>query len=142
MSQEMERSVHDNLLYGYEVACEGRRIVLHTEFRDGGVEEFTDVIFSGVVAHHFQDVLTGNILFGIDEMDVEQIVQSWGELFSEGTRHGWPDVIKYDNPADLVAMLRERGVKAFEISSSFGLRGFVLATAMELRAREGKIMLE
>jgi hypothetical protein len=141
MREERERSIHDNFVYGYAVACEQRQIVLHTEFRDGGAEEFTDVIFSGVVAHHFQDVLTGNILFGIEESDLEQVVQAWGELFAEGKRHGWPDVIEYDAPAHLVAILRERGVKAFEISSSFGLRGFVLGTAMEQRPRDSKASL-
>jgi hypothetical protein len=62
------RSVHDNNVYAFAVLCEQRRIVLHTEYRDGGAEEYTDVVFDGVVAHHFEDVLEGNILFGVEEV--------------------------------------------------------------------------
>jgi len=69
MNEVQDRSIHDNIVYVFAVACEERRIVLHTEFRDGGAEEFTDVVLSGAVAHHLRDVLAGNTLFGIDEVD-------------------------------------------------------------------------
>jgi hypothetical protein len=81
------RSIHDNLIYAYSVLCSRRRIVLHTEFRQGGgasgpAAEHTDVVFDGVLAHHFE--------------------------------------------------------KAFEISSSYGLSGWVLAETMTLRERSGR----
>jgi hypothetical protein len=64
-----DHSVHDNVVYAYAVLGEQRRLILHTEFRDGDAGEFTDVIFSSVIAHHFECVLSSNILFGIDEVD-------------------------------------------------------------------------
>ena len=60
-----EPSVHDNFVYAYSVDCEGRRLVLHTAFRDRPPQEFTDVVFRDVVAHHFEHVLPGNILFDV-----------------------------------------------------------------------------
>lgn len=77
-----ERSVHDNNVYAYAVLCEHRRIVLHTEYRHGDPEEYTDVVFDGVVAHHFEDVLDGNILFDVGEVDPERIVTEWADLFA------------------------------------------------------------
>lgn len=76
------RSVHDNIIYAYVVECERRRIVLHTHFRDGSANEYTDVIFSGVVAHHFECVPPGNILFDVTETLPRQIVQTWPALFA------------------------------------------------------------
>ena len=141
MSDELNRSIHDNFVYSFIIACEERLIVLHTEFRDSGAGEFTDVVFSGVVAHQFQDVLASNILFGIEAVEVDQVVRSWADLFADRKRYAWPNQIKYRDPEHLVSLLHERGLKAFEISSSFGLSGFVFATAMELRRREAKAVL-
>jgi len=135
-----DRSIHDNKVYAYSVLCERRQIVLYTEYRDGvSAGEFTDVIFSGVVAHHFQDVLSGNILFGIEEVGVADLVRDWTELFAGRKKYAWPDVMEYKDPEDLIRMLEQRGVKAFEISSSFGLGGWVLATKKEVSERAAKM---
>ena len=133
-----DRSVHDNNVYGYAVLCERRRIVLHTEYRDGGAEEYTNVVFDGVVAHHFEDVLDGNILFSVEVVDPEQIVISWADLFVRRKNYGWPK-IEYDQPQELVAILRREGVKGFEIGSSYGLGGWVLAAKMDVVERPEKM---
>ncbi|HEX8913438.1 MAG TPA: hypothetical protein VF796_13840 [Humisphaera sp.] len=133
-----ERSVHDNNVYAYAVLCERRRLVLHTEYRDGDAEEYTDVVFAGVVAHHFEDVLAGNILFGIDEVDPERIVAEWADLFARRKNYGWPRV-EYDRQEELVAALRRDGVKGFEIGSSYGLGGWVLAAGMDVVPRAAKL---
>jgi hypothetical protein len=44
---------------------------LHTVFRDREPHEFTDIIFHDVMAHHFEHVLPGNILFDVEEADVQ-----------------------------------------------------------------------
>jgi hypothetical protein len=81
-------SIHDNNVYAYFVDCANRRVVLHTSFRDREPHEFTDVIFSGVVAQFFEHVLPGNILFGIEEEDPKSLVEQCAELFQESWRHG------------------------------------------------------
>lgn len=132
-----ERSVHDNNVYAYVVQCERRRIVLHTEYRDGGAEEYTDVAFSGVVAHHFETVLSGNILFDITEVEPGQIVRGWAELFARQKNYGWP-AIKYDDPQALTSALVGMGVRGYEIGSSYGLTGWVLAAEMVVSPRAGR----
>lgn len=133
-----ERSIHDNNIYAYSVHCEQQRIVLHTEYRDGGAEEYTDVIFSGVLAHNLECVLPGNILFGIELVDPERIVLQWAELFARLKNYGWP-AIEYGEPKELVSLLKQRGIKGYEIGSSFGLSGWVLASDMELIERAARM---
>jgi hypothetical protein len=134
-----ERSVHDNNVYAYVVDCERRRIVLHTEYRDGGAEEYTDVTFSGVVAHHFGDVMAANILFDITEVEPGDIVRRWAELFARRKNYGWPDGIRYDDPQELMAALAGRGIRGYEIGSSYGLTGWVLGTGTVVSARAARV---
>jgi hypothetical protein len=121
------------------VDCEGRRIILFAEFTDSLPWEFTDVTFAGVVAHHFECVLHGNILFDIEEVEPALIVKDWANLFASLKNYGWPADIPYASPDDLISILRERGVKAFQIGSSYGMTGWVLASTMELVARAAKL---
>jgi hypothetical protein len=133
-----KRSVHDNNVYAYAVHCARQRIVLHTEYPDGSAEEFTDVIFSGVVAHYFENVLSGNILFDITEVEPARIVQSWAELFAHKKNFGWP-AIEYDDPQELTSILVGLGISGYDIASSYGLSGWVLATEMTMSPRTARV---
>ncbi|HEY2584138.1 MAG TPA: hypothetical protein VGI81_00065 [Tepidisphaeraceae bacterium] len=133
------RSVHDNVVYSYIVECEDRRIVLHTQFRDGAADEYTDVVFTGVVAHHFECVLPGNILFDVTETSPRAIIQTWSALFAAQKNYGWPNMIHYRDVDDLIGILDSGGVRGFEIGSSLGLGGWVLATAMELQSHSAPV---
>src|SRR5436853_7690269 len=123
------RSFHDNFVYAYTVLCEERRIVLNTHFRDGGANELTDVVFEGVEAHYLRCSHDSNILFDIVEVEPEKIVSEYGDLFAAEKNFGWPR-IEYKDRADLVNILKARGVKGFEIHSSYGLEGCILASQM------------
>ena len=136
------RSVHDNNVYAYGVDCAGRRIVLHTEYREAGEPEFTDVVFTGVLAHHFEDVMRGNILFDVNEIDVADVVARWAAVFSARKHYGWPEAIEYSEPQELPELLRQRNLKAYEIHSSYGLGGWVLAEAVEFRERSAPCSTE
>jgi hypothetical protein len=136
------RSVHDNNVYAYLVDCAGRRIVMHTEYRGTGEPEFTDVVFSGVLAHHFADVMRGNILFDIEEIDVDRVVAEWASVFSARKKFGWPEGLVYSRPEELPALLRERNVNAYQIRSSYGLDCWVLAEAVGFRGRSARFSTE
>lgn len=133
------RSIHDNVIYGYTVDCERQRIILHTEFHETGRAEYTDVIFLGVLVHHFERVLMGNILFSIDEVEPDQIIEGWQQVFMRQKQYCWP-AIEYQALDELAATLRQRGLSGYEISSSYGMSGWVLAEEMEICARESKMM--
>jgi hypothetical protein len=115
-------SLHDNRVYAYTVFSDPSRIVLHTEYLDGEAREFTDAVFSGVLAHQFQCVLPGSILFDVTEVEPEEIFRSEAALFERWKGHGWPGV-DYADEADLVRTLRSRGLRGFVIASSYGPEG-------------------
>jgi hypothetical protein len=125
-----EPSVHDNILYAYTVDCEGRQLVLHTAYRLRDPHEFTDLVFREVVAHHFDNVLAGNILFEVDEVELAALVGENAALFAESWRYGWP--INYSGDSDaLVRALTSTSVRAYSIGSSYGLSGWILAGSCE-----------
>jgi hypothetical protein len=130
-------SIHDNNVYAYVVECELQRLTLHTEFRDHEPHEFTDVVFSGVVAHQFEHSLQGNMLFDVEECDPGTIVHDHASIFASSWREaGWPAV---DYKGDLTVLenkLKSRSIRGFQIGSSYGMSGWVLAESCELATRD------
>jgi hypothetical protein len=133
----MNPSVHDNNIYAYSVLAESKEIILHTEYKETSPVEFTDVLFSGVVAHHFECSLQGNILFDIDEVDLRAVLEEYAPLMQRLKNYGWP-IVEYTDSQDLERILRERGTHAYLLSSSYGLSGFVFASNVECRKWESK----
>jgi hypothetical protein len=131
----MHSEVHDNHLYAYVVDCENQRIVLHTVFRDREPHEFTDVVFHGVCAHHFEQALPGNILFDVEEIDVDVLVRENASLFEASWRYAWPPIEYRGDLATLTAALRGASIRAYSVSSSLGLSGWVLARTCERYSR-------
>jgi hypothetical protein len=132
----MEISVHDNFLVSYEVLCEQHEIRLHTEFRDRQPIERTDVIFRGVEAYHFYRDNFQTIIFDITEDSAEGILAEDSARFEEGRRYSWPGPWN-NSDAAIKAHLKERGVRGFSLSSSFGMCGWILALSMARILRDG-----
>ena len=130
-----ERSVHDNFLTGYTVDCEGRRITLHTVYRDREPFEYTDVLFHDVFAHRFEHGLEGNIRFDVEETNLAALVQGDAELFTKSWRYGWPPFEYNGDLEQLVRSMQAASARAFEISASYGLSGWVIARSSERVAR-------
>ena len=128
--------IRTNNIYAYSVLCEQRGIVVHTE-SDSLPKAYTDLRFTGVLAHHFANVLAGNVLVGIEEVDPQSIVQQWAEVFAAGKPHAWPPV-EYGHPDELVSILRDRGIKGFRLDAFYGLGGWVLAESMALGVRAAR----
>lgn len=125
-------------MYGYTVDCDERRLVLHTAFRNHEPSEFTDVVFREVIAHHFEHVLPGNILFDIEEPDVAEFVQRNAEVFADSWRFGWPPVTYGGDLSRLTEALKSASVRAYLIGSSYGLSGWVLAGSCQRVRRDGR----
>jgi hypothetical protein len=70
------------------------------------------------------------ILFDIEEAPLEQVYEEHAEVFHGGKNYAW-SIASYSGPEDLLAQLRARRVRAFVVSSSWGMSGFVLAEVME-----------
>ena len=132
-----DHNIHDNNVYAYSVHSDARRLTLHTEYRDISPVEYTDVVFSGVVAHHLECSLESNILFGIEEKDLGPLLEEYSWLFTRLKSYGWPS-IQYDSLPDLGRQLLEQRVRAFGIESSYGLTGFVLCRSIDYVKREAR----
>jgi hypothetical protein len=129
-------SIHDNNVYAYVVDCERQRLTLHTEFRDREPHEFTDVVFVGLVAHFFENVLEGNILFDVEEIEAGMIVDDDAELFTRSWRYSWPGIEYKGDLVALKAELTAMSIRGFQISSSYGVSGWVLSQRCERISRE------
>ena len=126
-----EISVHDNFLAGYEVHCEEHWIRIRTEFRDRGEPfEFTEVFFSEVVAYDFKQDLFGSIIFDIEEIPLELLLKKCQAAFDEGRRYGWPRF--WEGSLEGARQhLESQGIHAFQLQSSYGMDGWVLAKEMK-----------
>jgi hypothetical protein len=139
----MPDSIHDNWIYAQVVDHERCRIVLHTVYPHADPPEYTDVVFAGVVVHHFEQQKVGrgpcpaNVLFDVEEADPLFILGQHGELLARTKNHGWP-VPCYVRLEDLAEQLTADGARCFEVQAVCGLGGFVFARSMELRAREAR----
>jgi hypothetical protein len=64
--------LHDNFVYAVTVHLDDGILILHTQYRDGaGPYDCTDVVFTGVSGHHFQDVTAPSILLDIEIVPTE-----------------------------------------------------------------------
>src|SRR5882762_2441042 len=132
-----ERSIHDNRVVSYEVDGAKRRIVLHTRFEERDRLEFTDLIFEGVLAYHFENDNFGNILFGVEEVPAAQLVADDRSLFEKGSKFAWPGPWN-ESPEASISHFQSKGAKGFEISSSYGLDDWVIAESYRLEAVPGE----
>jgi hypothetical protein len=129
----MVLSLHDNLLVSYEVRCEARIITLRTEYRVASMPtEFTTVIFGGVQGYHFQNDAFGNIIFGVETVSVEYLLEQLGSEISESYRMAGSPGSWAASLASAPEHLREQGIKGFVLSSSYGLPGWVLAKEISI----------
>lgn len=137
-----ELSVHDNIIYAFSVDCEARKLILYTSFRGREPHDFTDIIFHDVVVHHFAHVLPGNILFDVEEVEVEALVRENANLLADSWRYGWPPIEYCGNLEVLVGALQAAAIHAYAISSSLGLSGWVLAGGCQRRPRCGAMKMD
>jgi hypothetical protein len=129
----MIKSVHDNLLVSYEVHCERREIRMLTEYHYGSPPFVqTSVLFTGVEAYYFQHDCFGTIIGDIEEVPAESILTERSAEFREGYRlSGWPRFWR-DSLDEVRRHLREQATRGFELSSSIGMTGWVLARDMQM----------
>src|SRR5262245_9413230 len=121
-----ELSIHDNRVVAYHVDCEQCQIILHTRFDERDPVEYTDVVFEGVDAYNFEGDNFVNILFDVREVPISELVGEYRALFEEGVKYAWPGDWN-DSPEAAIRHFQAEGAKAFEIASSFGLAGWVVA---------------
>jgi hypothetical protein len=129
-------NIHDNFVYAVTIRLDERVLILHTQYRDGaGPYDLTDICFTGVIGHYFQDVVAPSILLDIETVPSEWIVEQWRAVFDRGKNYGWPP-LKHRDLEDLCRLLNEQSIIGYQVMGSCGLDGFVLAVGVEYRKRE------
>jgi hypothetical protein len=124
-------SLHDNFLVSYEVNCEIRQIKLRAkpDPRDPAKREVQPrtIIFNGVEGYQFENDNFGNIIFSLRKIPVERLIAERGAQIAESYRMaGAPNSWAADL-ASAAQALTAMGIQAFDLSSSYGLSGWVLA---------------
>jgi hypothetical protein len=123
---------HDFHLRGYEVREFGAEIILHLvdDYPPRPAEE-SHIRFAGIELYHFVHS-GGTIIFGIDEVPLSKILnQHWEHILHWATGRGGVPHWDRDDRASYQAKLEADGYKAWEISSSIGFEGFVIAKSIE-----------
>jgi hypothetical protein len=123
---------HDFHLRGYEVREFGAEIILHLvdDYPPRPAEE-SHIRFAGVELYHFVHS-GGTIIFGIDEVSLSQILhQHWENILHWATGRGGVPHWDRDDRASYQTKLATDDYKAWEISSSIGFEGFVIAKSIE-----------
>ena len=93
--------------------------------------EDSHVRFADVELYHFVHT-GGSILFGIDEVPVARILdQRWDEILRWAHRPGGVPNWDRDDRATYQAKLEAGGYKAWDIRSSIGFDGFVIAKSID-----------
>ena len=124
--------VHDNLITSYCVDFEAETLVMKTFYHDHFDKniENTDIIFTGYLTHMFGNETKGSIIFDIEEYPLHLFLERESELLKDNKNYGWP--ISYKTESELVEFLQTHNYKIFEVASSYGLCGWVLAKEMDI----------
>ena len=124
-------SVHDNILKSYTVDGDAKRIVLCTEYPHDDPPAKTDVVFTGVVDHYFRNPVLPSIIFDVEAVALRETIERDKQLIDTGNRiGGWPSFWR-ETVDEMVQVLSNDGIQMFEISSSYGLDGWVAAKDCE-----------
>src|SRR3954447_10042608 len=124
------QDIHDSLLTGYVVDGKHRTIVLHTESHQSDSDTPIDVLFTGVIAYHFEGDCLANIVFDIQEVPAASIIGD-GTAFTERSRqYGWP--AGWNPESETVEEFFSRqGCSTFQLHCSYGMYGWIAAVAMQ-----------
>lgn len=126
-------SIHDNNVYAVNILCGDKKIILHTEFIEKEPFEYTDVIFSGVITHQFNNVWEGNILLDIEKQNPTEFYNYFESDLKQKREYGLRIPTE---SADLFSSgVESNKLKIFEIFSSYGLSGWVICKDMNFKER-------
>ena len=125
------KSFHDYHLTGYEVdgQCREIRLNLAWLYSEGTEPRPPEqVVFFGVEDYFFEHDLGVSIVYAIEEVPMLRHLETNELRFKETAKWGWPrfwkgEVIK------TMEHLGAKGARCFELSSSYGLSGWVVATS-------------
>jgi hypothetical protein len=136
------RSWHDFHLTGFAVDGARETLTFHLEwpYETESPVRRGRVLFSGVECYYLEHDVGTNIVYGIEEVPLQEHLTEWVDRFETECKWGWP---RFWRPkpyprrsveielSEAIERLTLRGVKCFELTSSLGLSGWILAAHVE-----------
>jgi len=120
-------SIHDNTIESYKIDFESENILITTKRYN--TNEIVQVVFTGAMAHYFENPMKGSILLDIDEHSIENFIFNNKKLLEKQKKYGWP--MSYDSYIELEDYLLAKRFKYYVIYASIGLSGWILAKSIE-----------
>lgn len=135
-------SWHDFHITGYAVNGKRRELVFELEWPyDSSVDlKRAKLEFSGVECYYLEHDLGGNIVYSFAERPLREFLTEWTDRFEVESKWGWPKFWRpIPHPKRPVEVEREESLKALsamqvrciELSSSYGLSGWILAVGSQ-----------
>jgi len=124
------KSFHDYHLTGYEVDGQRRELRLNLAwlYLEGDKSLQPEcLVFSGVEDYFFEHDLGVNVVYSIEEVPLLTHLEANASYFQEEAKWGWPRFWR-GSVSKTIDQLRAKDAKCFELSSSYGLSGWVIAT--------------
>jgi len=122
--------VHDNIIKSYSVDFDTKTLVIKTVYTNANVTEKADIIFTDYLAHNFDNVMKGSMIFDIYEYCPDILLKHDDKMLKESKNHGWP--FGYESDDDFKSFIQTHGYKIFEVFSSIGLSGVIFAKQMTI----------
>lgn len=124
------RDIHDAIITKYTVDFKLKELEIYYENEKG--KQFI-IEFSDYLAHNFEDVIIENIIFDIEEITIEKFIEDNRKFLENKLLFGFPILIQHiEDVNDLKEILEKKQYKVFEISSSTGLNGFIVAKNLKV----------
>ena len=125
-------SIHDSQVVAYSADARSGRVELVLRAGPAADAPLSRLVFLGAAAHQFEYPLMPSWVFGLEEIPADELLQREWNKMQEGTRlSGWPG-----NWAESLDQARahcaEHRLRAFDLESSYGFDGWVLAQSVEL----------
>ncbi|MEK5486545.1 MULTISPECIES: hypothetical protein [Lysinibacillus] len=124
----MTISIHDGVIVGYSVNFLENELLVHIETM---ADEIVTVTFGNYLAHDFDHVMAGSILFDINEIDLQSFFVKNRETLESHKLYAWP--IGYEDTNELEQYLQKNNYKCYVISASLGLSGYVFAKTQKTK---------
>jgi hypothetical protein len=119
--------VHDNEILSYYVDIYNKKLQIFTKYYD---TEQTTITFFGLMAHRFENVTYCNIIFDIIQISIDDFINNEKELLEYSIKYAFPICVK--DCEELRNYLNKNEQNIFEINSSLGLSGFVIAKEIHI----------
>lgn len=122
--EDINYYLHDSVILNYTVDFKEKTLTINTEDDNFKINE---VIFRNYLAHSFNNVVIDNIIFDIEEVSIENFIESNKKFLEDNIKYGFPSLHTNEGMIGLKNALKDNEYKVFEISSSLGLNGFIIA---------------